>query len=137
MPAKQVIIVRRDLEMPVGKFGSQVAHASLGAVQTSMKRVVERGGYEYSLFVADDTPMGEWWAQAETTIILGTHPKRGDHSQQLLDIQALAMAKDLPTKLVIDNGTTVFGGVKTVTCLGIGPGYLDDFIGLTDHLRPY
>ena len=41
----------------------------------------------------------------------------------------------LTAELVVDNGHTEFGGVKTATCLAIGPHYPDAFVGVTDGYK--
>jgi PTH2 family peptidyl-tRNA hydrolase len=136
---KQVVIFRRDLKVRSGKVGAQAAHASVGAIKSLMTHrphptVPTVDCYE--LVVDRMTALGEWWNEAETTIVLGTSKDSIDHQKELLDLQAKAEALGLPTCIIIDNGTTEFGGVKTMTCLGIGPGYTDQFTGLTDHLNP-
>jgi peptidyl-tRNA hydrolase, PTH2 family len=136
---KQVVIFRRDLKVHKGKIGSQVAHASLGAVKSLMTLRDNPKSMSidyYELAVERISAMGEWWNLDETTIVLGTSKDSTDHFQELLDLQTAARAKGLPTYLVTDNGTTEFGGVKTITCLAIGPDYTEEFIGLTDHLSP-
>jgi PTH2 family peptidyl-tRNA hydrolase len=136
---KQVVIFRRDLKVRSGKVGAQVAHASLGAIKSMM---AQTSVYDFppskvfSLTVYEGTALSEWWNEAETTITLGTSKDSLDHQQELLDLQAKATALGLPTCVIIDNGTTEFGGVKTMTCLAIGPGFVDEFTGLTDHLTP-
>jgi PTH2 family peptidyl-tRNA hydrolase len=136
---KQVVIFRRDLKVHKGKIGSQVAHASLGAVKSLMTLRDNPKSMSidyYELAVERISAMGEWWNDAETTIVLGTSKDSSDHQQELLDLQAKATALGLPNCVIIDNGTTEFGGVKTMTCLAIGPGYVEEFTGLTDHLTP-
>jgi PTH2 family peptidyl-tRNA hydrolase len=133
---KQVVIFRRDLNVRKGKVGAQVAHASIGAIKSMMRATAMLDRSVYSLEVEHGTALDEWWNEAETTITLGTSKDSEDHQFELLDLQSAANAKGLPTYLVIDNGTTEFGGVKTMTCLAIGPGYVEQFTGLTDHLDP-
>jgi PTH2 family peptidyl-tRNA hydrolase len=133
---KQVVIFRRDLNVRKGKVGAQVAHASLGAIKSMMRATAMLDRSVYSLEVEHGTALDEWWNEAETTITLGTDEASKDHQLDLIDLQNVAAGRGLTTYLVIDNGTTEFGGVRTMTCLAIGPGYVEQFTGLTDHLKP-
>lgn len=53
---------------------------------------------------------------------------------ELIEVHEAALAAGLISHLIEDNGITEFGGVKTKTCLAIGPHWDDKFVGITDHL---
>lgn len=119
MNVKQVIVVRKDLNMPAGKLAAQVAHASVGAFIKSAS---------YSTNV-----ISLWESDGCTKIVL-----------EIEDLEALlALAHKADnflhecTDLIVDEGRTCFDGVHTVTCLGIGPYYSDDINFLTGHLKTY
>ena len=129
---KQVIVVRTDLKMSVGKIGSQVAHASL-AVLTH--RLQLGGYYPYDERESIDPQpyddaMTFWLHNSFTKICLAI-----DSEQDLLDLYAKAEAAGLPRSKIEDNGATVFHGVKTLTCCAFGPCPVDVLDELTGHLK--
>ena len=54
--------------------------------------------------------------------------------QELKDLHQKALDKGLMSHMITDNGATEFNGVKTLTCLAIGPHEDSKFEGITDHL---
>lgn len=116
---KQVIVIRRDLKMRRGKEISQGSHASLGTIMNYLKN----GRYEFPDVV------DEWLSGAHTKICLYVNSE-----QELLDIYANAMEKNINVHLVEDLGLTEFNGVKTLTCLALGPDYPENLDPITGHL---
>ncbi len=98
---KQVIIVRKDLKMGVGKLAAQVAHASLSAAEKSKR--INRELYN------------RWIDEGQAKIVLRVYSL-----DELLSIKKEAEAFDLPVALVHDKGLTQLEE-GTITCLGIGP----------------
>lgn len=101
---KLVIVMRKDLNMPVGKCIAQGGHAILGVT-----RLIEREGTP-----EQKKSMADWDAGSFTKITLAVNSL-----EELMEIYEDAQKKGLPVKLITDNGWTVFDGVKTTTCLGI------------------
>lgn len=99
---KQVIVVRDDLEMSVGKIAGQVAHAAIAASNHM--------DCKQSVFDA-------WYMHGkdQTKIILSINSE-----DKLMNLFAMAVAMELPCALVYDKGKTELPP-DTVTCLGIGP----------------
>lgn len=98
MKLKQVLILRNDLDMSPGKLASQAAHASIGA-------------YE----VSDINDIDAWKRAGVTKIVL-----RVDSEEELVRIYKLAVAMELPTSLIADEGRTeIMPG--SLTAVGIGP----------------
>lgn len=114
---KQVIVVRRDIQMPTGKLAAQVAHASSAIFINSMVQSFQ-------------SHMIEWRDTGHTKICLGV-----DSEEELIDIHAAALHKNLPTFFVVDSGRTVFRGERTSTCVAIGPYWSDAINEITGHLR--
>lgn len=125
MNTKQVIVVNKSLNMPQGKLATQVAHASLLALLNSTTRNLD------TIFI--DLPIGSarenWLDGIYTKIIVYVKSE-----EKLLKIYDLAKTRRLPCSLVQDLGLTFFDK-PTYTCVGIGPAWNDEFIGLTDKLR--
>lgn len=97
MDYKQAIVVRKDLNMGVGKTSAQAAHASLAVMQKADKKVWE-----------------EWQSQGMKKIVLKVQGKK-----ELLELFERAK-KMLPTSLIKDAGhTQVKPGEPT--CIAIGP----------------
>ena len=112
---KQIIVVRKDLEMDYGKFGAQVSHASISAYKQTEKIIAE-----------------EWFSGEQTKVILSIKSE-----QALLTLYEKVKGEGLPCSLIQDAGYTVFNGVKTNTCLGIGPVLPREVEHLTKRLRLY
>lgn len=95
---KQVIVIRKDLGMSVGKKCVQAAHASVGAFKKARNTVIR-----------------EWEDEGEKKVILEVGSKT-----ELLELNQHAKKMRIPTYLVRDAGLTE---VKpgTMTALGIGP----------------
>lgn len=136
MNTKQVIVARRDLKMPAGKLAAQVAHAAMGAIKSQMFIARHPEEYpatvhEYVLLVEEGTALADWWEGIFTKPVLGC----ADHAE-LESIEAKAREAGLPVCKITDSGKTVFNE-PTVTCIAIGPCEVEDFVGITDHLRLY
>lgn len=121
MTIKQIIVVRKDLNMSSGKCASQVAHASTKSIIDAMSKVIGLTNEveEYNLSFSDsenDKELKEWLNGSFTKIVV--YVKSEENLMQLYDKVQKA---GLRVSLIIDNGTTEFGGVKTKTCIAIGP----------------
>lgn len=130
-PTKQVIIVRTDLNMPVGKIAAQVGHAS-GAFLTKDRKI-----YRSDLnspkglpikrlvrhFVGEFGDEVEQWIEQDYTKICVAI----DSEEGLVRIYEQALALGMEAHLIIDNGRTCFDNILTKTCLGLGPHYIDKF----------
>jgi PTH2 family peptidyl-tRNA hydrolase len=98
---KQVIVVRKDIKMGVGKLAVQVAHASLLAAEECRIR--------------DNYLFNKWFNEGQAKIALKVYSL-----EELLKIKREAEDLNLPTALVMDKGLTQLEE-GTITCLGIGP----------------
>lgn len=111
---KQLIVMRTDLGMRKGKMIAQGAHAS-------MKVLVDNPGHPSIV---------SWLDQSFTKIAVGISGET-----ELLMLYDQALKRNMLASLIIDNGATEFNGVRTRTCIAIGPAPDEQFVGLTDHLK--
>jgi len=131
---KQYIVVRKDLKMRSGKVASQVSHASMAALLNSFKyyKINNINRYEFN----DNTFVDYWLKNSFTKIILSVNS-----DDELLQIYNEIVkinndkVKFIPISLIQDNGTTVFDGIKTNTCIGIGPIDADDVVDILGNLK--
>ncbi|SRR5579875_3107995 len=98
---KQVIVVRKDLGMGLGKIAAQVAHAAvMGAERTREKNP--------QLFKS-------WMAEGQAKVVV-----RVGSLEELLEIRRQAETLHLSIAQVQDSGLTQIPP-GTVTCLALGP----------------
>lgn len=128
MTVKQIIVVREDLDMSRGKIASQAAHASMKALVDAMQRVdlpelieTEDGLDEVKrpslvLDLDSDKELKAWLEGSFTKIVVYVKSE-----EKLMQLYEKVQKAGLRVSLIIDNGTTEFGGVKTKTCIAIGP----------------
>lgn len=119
---KQLLVVRKDLKMRRGKECAQCAHASVGVVTSTIWG--DHGNLDPNVQVWIDT------GQAKITVTVNSE-------QEMDELHARAVERNMLTYQVVDHGRTEFNGVHTKTVLAIGPAPDDMFIGLTDHLPLY
>lgn len=98
---KQVVVVRADLRMSVGKTAAQASHAAVSAAEQTRK---ERSKW-----------WGEWMNEGQRKIIV-----KVDSEEALSELKSKAKALALPYALVKDMGLTELEP-GTTTALGIGP----------------
>lgn len=125
---KQVILVRTDLDMDIGKMGSQIAHAAMKVFfdRSSTTRNEDRSGVMTTPMTA---PMMDWHEGEFTKVLLEVTSEK-----QLRKKHQQALDSGLPTAFIIDNGHTVFDGVKTPTTCAIGPADPDEIDQITGRL---
>lgn len=125
--AKQVILIRKDLNMSPGKLGAQVAHASVAALlDFSYKNEQKK-----SLIVPLDTATTEWLAGRFTKICLAVNSE-----EELIEFYNTAKKKGLRISLIKDAAFTEFEK-PTYTCVGIGPAMNEDIDKITGKLKLY
>lgn len=110
-PMKQVIVVRDDLDIGIGKLAAQVAHAAIKAADA-----------------ADPDDRRRWKADGQAKVVL-----RAADQAELESLKADADALGLPTAIIRDAGRTQLDP-GTVTTLGIGPGPGDTIDQVTGEL---
>lgn len=115
---KQVIVIRKDLNMRKGKMVAQGAHASLIVSLTML-----RGQSNRDIF-------SEWIEKGMTKICLSV-----DSEKELMDLYKRVCALSIPCEYVVDAGHTEFNGVPTKTCLAIGPWYSEQIDRFTGELK--
>lgn len=143
---KQIIVLRKDLNMRKGKMVAQGAHASM---KVFFDRKMDRlGGYRVSEYLeaADGRPefpedtqsllaiplsrdMAEWVNGAFTKICVGCNSEA-----ELLELLSKAQEAGLPCAAIQDMGATEFHGVPTYTALAIGPADSSKIDPITGHL---
>ena len=148
MNTKQVIVFRKDLlkgpnAIRKGKFGAQVAHASLGALlklfNISKKEPIRLGSYgdiepgqiqyEYSVIFGENTVLDDWLNGKFTKVVVSV-----DSDEELVALNKALDETIIPHALITDSGLTEFHGVPTNTCLGIGPYEAEEIDKFTGNL---
>ncbi len=115
MEFKQVILVRKDLNMDKGKMSAQVAHASVDVIFKSDKKIVEN-----------------WRKQGMKKSIL-----KVDNKNELLKYLDMAKKAGLNISLITDAGRTFFDGTSTTTCGAVGPDEENKIDAVTGNLKLY
>lgn len=111
---KQIIVVRKDLKMGLGKSIAQGAHASMKATLLNM----------------DDARVVEWLAGPFTKIAVGVNSE-----EELLAVYDDAIANGVIAEKIVDSGLTVFNGVPTLTCIAVGPDTHEKLKPITGNLK--
>lgn len=132
---KQVIVVRKDLKnlsngkkIRTGKLVSQSCHASNAVLLKNIFTVIWNI-ILYKIGLSNNTAWYKWINGSFTKIVVTV-----DSEAELREIYEKASVKKLPCSYIIDNGKTEFNGIKTPTCVAIGPCFDKDFVGITDKL---
>lgn len=133
---KLVIVVRKDLKMPRGKIAAQASHAAVGAVMQSIfGKNIEASdidGHEIKITPLMNDAAKDWFLGEYTKICVCV-----ESEEELLSIYEKAQKSGLNVCLITDNGHTCFNGVKTKTCLAIGPCLSADVDPITKDLKLY
>lgn len=124
MEHKQVLVIRKDLNMRKGKIASQAAHASMAAILDQMKKV----GNTLVLNL-DDERLEPWIMGRFKKICVSVNSEA-----ELLAIHSKAKELGLITSLIVDSGLTEFHGNATMTAVAIGPDRGDKIDEVTKHL---
>lgn len=122
MGIKQVIVMRKDLNMRKGKMVAQGSHSSMKVFFDMINEKnydLARSAVTYKMIL----PPGEtgkdicaWVDGIFKKICCGVNSE-----EELLKVYNLAKEKGLPCSLIQDAGLTEFGGIPTYTCCAIGP----------------
>ena len=115
MEFKQVIVVRKDLRMGVGKIAAQVGHAAVLGVDESKK--------------FDNVWARRWLNEGQPKIVV-----KVDSLEELLQIKSKAEKFKMPLVIVQDRGLTQIPS-GTVTCIGIGPAPSNIIDKVTSELK--
>ncbi len=129
MTTKQVIVMRKDLNMRKGKMVAQGAHAAMAFItRRHFLTTIGEGTTNARTAVLSDVEE-RWLDDSFTKICVSVGSEA-----ELLEIHDTATAAGLVTHLVTDNGLTEFDGVPTLTCAAIGPDEADRIDKITGHL---
>jgi len=128
---KQVIVVRKDLNMRKGKIAAQVAHASMKVILDKMFKfnvsLMRRN--EWVLYLPYDSPSEKWLGGLFTKVVVYV-----ESEDELLKLRDEAKEAGIIHALITDAGKTEFHGEPTVTCMAIGPDYSEKIDGITGDL---
>ena len=110
MELKQVIVVRKDVDMGRGKLAAQVAHASVESADKSEWKK-------------------DWVKNMQKKSVL-----KCEGLKELMNVFQSAKDAGLATSLIRDAGRTQIPE-GTVTCVGIGPAPEKDIAAITGELK--
>lgn len=149
MNTKQVIVFRKDLlkgpnAIRKGKFGAQVAHASLGSLLQLFNKIeyhptslingtlttdTTQTFYRYCVNFSNNSILNDWLNDKFTKVVVSV-----DSEEELLELNKALDNTFIPHVLITDAGLTEFHGVPTNTCLGIGPYVSEEIDKFTGNL---
>jgi PTH2 family peptidyl-tRNA hydrolase len=136
---KQVIILRKDLNMRKGKMVAQGAHASMAAIlkqgclhfhETDSLAPALVREFNLDMSSPSSNAIWEWLNGSFTKITLSC-----DSEEELLALHEKAKGANLLCSLIQDNGLTEFNGVKTYTAVAIGPDFSEKIDLITSQLK--
>jgi PTH2 family peptidyl-tRNA hydrolase len=112
---KQVIVVRRDLRMGIGKMAAQVAHAAvLGAERTKQ---------------FNEVWFHRWFESGQAKVVV-----KVQSFEELIELRKVAENLSLVVVQVEDRGLTQIPA-GTTTCIGIGPAPTELIDRVTSRLK--
>jgi peptidyl-tRNA hydrolase, PTH2 family len=115
VPYKMLLVVNMELSMGKGKIAAQCCHAAVGCFERATRACPKAV---------------QAWKRTGCAKIAVKCPS----AEELIQLQQVALAMDIPHYLVEDAGRTqIAAGSKTV--LGLGPAPVHVFQGVTDHLK--
>lgn len=128
---RQVILMRTDLNMPIGKMISQGCHASMGALLKQTRRYkTSDNTTKIELEYGENSYMYEWLEGIFTKITLAVKSE-----EKLLNLVKKAEDAGINTCIITDSGKTVFNGVPTITCACLGIASKEELDKITGRLR--
>lgn len=128
MTIKQVIVMRTDLNLPKGKMVAQGAHASMSFLTRQLDPTCCYHPRASNVILTD--VQQRWLDESFIKICL-----KVSSEEELLAIHDAALEAGIMCHLVTDDGRTMFDGVRTNTCIAIGPDFSDKIDPLTQHLK--
>lgn len=128
---KQVIVVRKDLNMRTGKIAAQTAHASFSFLSKKIAlpdalKDNSKNKYEVSLTKEERLWMENSFAKICVYV---------NSFDELQEIHNKAKDAGLVSHMIIDSGKTEFKGQATPTCISIGPDQSVKIDKITGHLK--
>jgi PTH2 family peptidyl-tRNA hydrolase len=128
---KLVIAIRRDLHMTRGKEIAQAGHAVAGVLLGQDKYRYDEDACELN-HVCMDHDTYAWLTGGQAKICV-----KVDSEQALYDIERNARSAGIHTCLIVDDGLTMFHGMKTPTCIAVGPARAEKIDPVTGMLQLY
>jgi len=125
LDVKQVIVVRKDLNMRKGKIAAQVAHASIKFLFDN-----NESDRRDKLVVSLSKAEAIWANESFTKIVAGV-----DSEDELNELMLKAELSGVGCYRIIDAGRTEFNGEPTLTCAAFGPCEADVVDKITGHLK--
>lgn len=124
MATKQVLVVRKDLNMRKGKIAAQCAHAAMAVLLDSMQKDENlglgpepHGPYErLSIIYHKESQWAHWLNGGFAKIVVSV-----DSEEALEYVYAHARRLGIPAAMITDSGRTEFHGVPTKTVVAVGP----------------
>ena len=127
---KQVIIMRKDLNMRKGKMIAQGAHASM---KVFFDKFIwdDQNTYGWArLYVETNSPIAQWINGLFKKIVVGA-----DSLADIVNSYEEAKRQNIPCSIIYDAGLTEFGGEETCTCCAIGPDDPDKIDKITSKFK--
>ncbi|KPJ87200.1 MAG: hypothetical protein AMJ53_18510 [Gammaproteobacteria bacterium SG8_11] len=126
---KQVILIRKDLNMRRGKEIAQGSHASMEFLVSQLRqRLIDNA----ELTIELNSKEKQWVSQGMAKVCLQVNSE-----QELLQYYEGAKAHGLKSHLIRDSGRTEFKGNPTLTACAIGPDEADKIDAVTGDLTLY
>ncbi len=128
---KQILVIRKDLNMRKGKMIAQGSHASLAPILNSGTFSNDNSSLTISLKDSNGefTALGLWITGRFKKITVYVNSE-----SELLELHQKVKDANILCALIQDAGLTEFNGIPTYTALSIGPEFEETLDPHTKHL---
>ena len=125
---KQVLVIRKDLNMRKGKIAAQAAHASMKAILDQSYIQVNETNLN-TLVIPLTTNIEPWLTGLFTKICVSVNSE-----EELVNIYNQAKSANICCSLIQDAGLTEFNGQPTLTAVAVGPDLAEIIDPITGYL---
>ena len=125
---KQVLVIRKDLNMRKGKIAAQAAHASMKAILDQSYIQVNETNLN-TLVIPLTANIESWLTGLFTKICVSVNSE-----EELVNIYNQAKSANICCSLIKDVGLTEFNGQPTLTAVAVGPDLAEVIDPITGHL---
>lgn len=130
---RQIIVLRKDLNMRKGKMVAQGSHSSMATLLSKGKnhwlsKFLKFFGFKVIVLDLNDKSMGPWLSGSFKKITVSVNSEK-----ELFEIYQKALDSGLSASLILDSGLTEFKE-PTYTSVAIGPDLTSKIQPVTGHL---